>query len=167
MRHARSLWTLCALLVATLAVGGCGFALRGSAALPAELQPLALLNVDNGTPLGQELLRALVSNGVELATQASGASYQLEVGNEAAAERALSVNANARAGEYELTMSVPWQLRRGADVVLGPETLSLGKVYLADPDNAIAKNEEAELIRAEMRRELALQLLRRLQVFVP
>jgi LPS-assembly lipoprotein len=167
MRHTRPLWTLCALLVATLAVGGCGFALRGSAALPAALQPLALLNVDNGTPLGQELLRALASNGVELATEASSASYQLEVGNEAAAERALSVNANARAGEYELIMSVPWQLRRGTAVVLGPETLSLGKVYLADPENAIAKNEEAELIRTEMRRELALQLLRRLQVFVP
>ncbi|MFZ9584554.1 MAG: LPS assembly lipoprotein LptE [Pseudohongiellaceae bacterium] len=167
MRHTPSLWTLCALLVATVIVGGCGFALRGSAALPAALQPLALSNVDNATPLGQELLRALASNDVDLATEAGSASYQLEVGGEAFAERALSVNANARAGEYELTISVPWQLRRGTTVVLGPETLSLGKVYLADPENAIAKQEEAELIRAEMRRELALQLLRRLQVFVP
>ncbi len=33
----------------------------------------------------------------------------------------------------------------------------------ADPENAVAKNEEAELIRNEMRRELAQQVLLRLQ----
>jgi outer membrane lipopolysaccharide assembly protein LptE/RlpB len=45
--------------------------------------------------------------------------------------------------------------------------LQLSKVYLADPENAIAKTEEAELIRTEMRRELALLILRRLQSFKP
>ena len=35
---------------------------------------------------------------------------------------------------------------------------------MADPENAAAKSDEARLIQQEMRRELALQILRRLQV---
>ena len=85
------------------------------------------------------------------------------VGNEQSSERVLSVNSNARAGEYELTMSVPVQLRRGGAVVMGPETLSIEKVYLADPNSAVAKAEERELMEGEMRRELVNQILRRLQ----
>ena len=97
-------------------------------------------------------------------TDLSAALQTLQVeSTEENSERALSVNANARAGEYEITMVVPFQLRRGTELVLGPETLSVAQAYLADPENAVAKNEEAALIRSEMRRELAQQLLRRLQ----
>ena len=44
---------------------------------------------------------------------------------------------------------------------------SIGEVYLADPENAIAKTEEATLIRNEIRSELAQLILRRLQAFKP
>src|SRR5690606_6429525 len=89
--------------------------------------------------------------------------YSLGLGQEQSSERVLSVNANARAGEYELTMQVPFQLRQDAAPIMGPETLALSRVYLADPENAVAKNEEAALIRDEMRLGLAFQILRRLQ----
>ena len=104
----------------------------------------------------------LRNNEVTLTDAPGATTYRLGIGGEQASERVLSVNANARAGEYELTTSVAVQLRRGTDV-LGTETLSVSRVYLADPENAVAKNEEAELIRDEMRRELAQQILRRLQ----
>jgi outer membrane lipopolysaccharide assembly protein LptE/RlpB len=61
-------------------------------------------------------------------------------------------------------MSVPFQLLNAGTVVMGPETITLERVYLADPENAAAKSDEARLIQQEMRRELALQILRRLQV---
>lgn len=153
------------LSLVTLLLTGCGFTLRGTAELPAALQPLHLENVDSATPLGRELLRVMNSNKVALAETAAPNGYTLALGGETANERALSVNANARAGEYEITLAAMWQLRRNGAAVMEAETLSLSKVYLADPENAIAKNEEAELIRTEMRRELAQQLLRRLQTF--
>jgi LPS-assembly lipoprotein len=150
-----------------LLLSACGFALRGSAELPAVLQPLQLENVDAATPLGRELLRVFASNKVALADPAEGALYSLAVATESGGERALSVNANARAGEYELSLGTEYQLQRNGVPVAAPQALTLRRVYLADPENAIAKNEEAELIRTEMRRELALQLLRRLQAFQP
>ena len=48
-------------------------------------------------------------------------------------------------------------------VVFGPEVLSIEKVYLADPNSAVAKAEERELMEEEMRRELVNRILRRLQ----
>lgn len=158
---------LSASIVMLLLLGGCGFALRGTAELPASLQPLYVENIDSSSPMGRELLRVLANNKVALADATATNQYSLAVGNETSSERALSVNANARAGEYELTLGITYQLRRNGVAASDAVPLQLSKVYLADPENAIAKTEEAELIRTEMRRELALLILRRLQAFKP
>jgi LPS-assembly lipoprotein len=151
---------LCLVLVLS---GGCGFTLRGSADLPAALRTLQLESPNPDSELVREVRRTLRNNDVTFVEAPNATEYRLGIGSEENRERALSVNANARAGEYELTMSTAVQLRRGAEVVLGPEPLSVSRIYLADPENVVAKNEEAELIRTEMRRELAQQVLRRLQ----
>jgi LPS-assembly lipoprotein len=151
-----------ALLSLVLLLSGCGFALRGSAELPAQLQPLYLEAIDAESDMLRELRRALQNNRVQLATE-PGAGYRLGIGNEERSERVVSVNVNARAGEYELTLALPWQLRQGATVVAGPERLSISRSYLADPNNAVAKSQEAEQILSEMRQDLSRQLLRRLQ----
>jgi len=153
------------LLPALLLLGSCGFTLRGSADLPAALQTLHLETVAGNSELAREVRRALLNNRVEVVDEVvPAAMYSLGIGAEETFERAISVNANARAGEYQLTMLLPFQLRRGSELVLGPDTLTVARVYLADPENAVAKNEEAVLIRTELRRELAMQLLRRLQL---
>jgi LPS-assembly lipoprotein len=150
------------ILVLTLALAGCGFTLRGSVDLPPELHTLQVESPVPNSELVREVSRMLRNNAVMLTDTPADNVWRLGIGAEQVRERVLSVNANARAGEYELTMDVAAQLRRGAQMV-GPETLSVSRVYLADPENAVAKNEEAELIRNEMRRELAQQILRRLQ----
>lgn len=160
MHRTAFLRQLCpALLLLTL--GGCGFALRGSADLPAALQTLEVAGVDENGELLQEVRRALRNSGVTIVE--ADAPYRLGIGRETSGERIVSVNSNARAGEYELEMHLLFQLSQGGTTVLGPETLSLSRVYLTDPENAVAKEEEADLIRSELRRELAQQLLRRLQ----
>ncbi|MGV3592433.1 MAG: LPS assembly lipoprotein LptE [Gammaproteobacteria bacterium] len=148
------------LLLAVL--GGCGFTLRGTVDLPPELHTLQIESPVPNSEIVREVSRVLRNNAVTLTDTATDDVWRLGIGGEQLRERVLSVNANARAGEYELTMDVAAQLRRGAETI-GPETLSVSRVYLADPENAVAKNEEAELIRSEMRRELAQQILRRLQ----
>jgi LPS-assembly lipoprotein len=144
-----------------LALAGCGFTLRGSVDLPEPLRTLEVVSLDDGGELLQQVRRALRNSGVNLVEQ--GSDYRLGLGREVTDERIVSVNANARAGEYEVEMSLQFQLTRAGEAVLGPDTLRLTRVYLTDPENAVAKEEEAELIRSELRRELAQQLLRRLQ----
>lgn len=155
---------LAVLACVLVALSSCGFALRGSASLPPELQTLQVRSADANSDIARELRRALRNNDVEAQDAAQDNGYSLQVGQEQSSERALSVNSQARAGEYQLTMSVPFQLLNAGTTVLGPETITLERVYLADPENAAAKSDEALLIQREMRRELALQILRRLQV---
>lgn len=153
----RSLSLGCLLLL----VAGCGFALRGLTPLPVALQTLELESVQADSDFEREVRRTLRNNGVTLVEADS--RYRLVLGAESVSERTLSVNSNARAGEYELNVRVSFHLSEAGSLVSGPHELATSRVYLTDPENAVAKEEEAELIRAEMRRELAQQLLRQLQ----
>jgi LPS-assembly lipoprotein len=153
---------LCLLLL-TISISSCGFALRGSIDLPADMRDLYLQAQDEGGDFTREMRRALANNGIGVVSSPEAHHYRLGIGLERSQERVLSMNANARAGEYELSMSVPFQLSNASNVLLGPEVVSTQKVYLTDPENAVAKAEESELIKREMRRELAQQILRRLQ----
>jgi LPS-assembly lipoprotein len=144
-----------------LLLGGCGFALRGSADLPEALRLMQVAAIDENSDLLQEVRRALRNSGVTLGD--AKAPYRLDIGRETTGERIVSVNSNARAGEYELEINLLFQLSQGGTTLMGPETLSLTRVYLTDPENAVAKEEEAEMIRDELRSELAQQLIRRLQ----
>lgn len=150
-------------LLTVTVVAGCGFTLRGTGSMPPQLQTLSLESTAGNTEILREMRRALIASNVTIVDQPQAGIYRLGLGDTQSSERPLSVNVNARAGEYELTVSVPYQLRSGISVVLGPEILSIEKVYLADPNNAVAKAEERELIEEEMRRELVYQIMRRLQ----
>ncbi len=150
-------------LLTLLALAGCGFTLRGSANIPPELQNLVLVSANQNSDIMQDLRRALQANNVTILDTASVGSYQLLIGEADIQERILSVNSNARAGEFELSISVPYQLRSSNTVALEPEVLTIEKVYLADPNSAVAKAEERELMETEIRRELISLILRRLQ----
>ena len=152
-------------LLSTLALAACGFTLRGSADLPAALQTLQLQAIDANTDIVREMRRTLVNNDITVVDDARPGVYRLGIGNEQSFERVLSVNSNARAGEYAITMSVPFQLRGSTaeEFVIPPETITLERVYLADPNNAVAKAEEAAVIREEMRQDVTAQIMRRLQ----
>ncbi len=141
----------------------CGFTLRGTAELPLQLQTLQLQFIDGNTDIVREMRRALINSGVTLQDETEQGIYQLGIGREVSEERILSVNVNARAGEYQLSLSVPFQLRISDAFLIEPENITIEKVYLADPNNAVAKAEEAEQIKDEIRRELVNQILRRLQ----
>ena len=150
-------------LLTLLALASCGFTLRGSANIPPQLQNLVLVSSNENSDIMQELRRALQANKVNILDMTSADSYQLLIGEAEIQERILSVNSNARAGEFELSISVPFQLRSSNTVALEPEVLTLEKVYLADPNSAVAKAEERELMETEIRRELVSLILRRLQ----
>ncbi len=150
-------------LLTLLALTSCGFTLRGSANIPPQLQNLVLVSSDGNSDIMQELRRALQANKVTILDTADSNSYQLLIGAAEIQERIISVNSNARAGEFELSISVPYQLRTSTTVFLEQEVLTLDKVYLADPNNAVAKAEERELMETEIRRELVSLILRRLQ----
>jgi LPS-assembly lipoprotein len=141
----------------------CGYKLKGttSVELPRQLQTLQLPT--GNSEILQGTRQALRQNGIVVIGENQAGIYRLNLSNEQVSERVISINSGARAGEYELSMSTTIQLNSAADFIISPTLLEVQRSYLADPNNALAKAGEAELIQNEMRQALVDQVLRRLQ----
>ncbi len=147
-------------IVLLLSLSACGFNLRGSEGIPSIVSTIQVQSRNPDNDITRLIQRTLQINGVEIS---SDSDVSLLLDTPKFEERTLSLNANARAGEYQLELSLKVQLMNGEDILLGPETLSVQRFYLTDPDVIVAKADEQELLREEMRAELAQQLLRRLR----
>ena len=88
----------------------------------------------------------------------------MQLGDERFEQRNLSIGANARATEFELTLSTTMQVRdtQGKEVVPVSEVV-VHKIMTHDPDNVTGKVEESNLLRREMRQELVQQLMRNIR----
>ena len=151
------------IIITLLLLSACGFTLRGSEyqALNANIQQLELTYNSSSNELAQILRRRLIASGVEIIDNSS--NYKLTLGNEQNLERVVSVNRNARAGEYELTLISSLQLENNGEPVIASEIISLDQIYAADPTNAAAKTNESELVLNELRQALVEQIMSRLQ----
>ncbi|MEL0137059.1 MAG: LPS assembly lipoprotein LptE [Halieaceae bacterium] len=75
-------------------------------------------------------------------------------------QRNVSLTAQARAAEMELTLSVDFVLQQEETLPL-EGTARVSQQMLNDPRNVVGKTEEMRLLREEMRRDLARQIVRR------
>jgi LPS-assembly lipoprotein len=155
-----------AALLALLA--GCGFHLRGNGggtALPDSWQAMSLKAASPNSEFTRVLRARFTASGIRW-VDAPGASHRLELGPERFAQRNLSINAEARAAEFELTLQATFAVRDGEGaLVMGPETARVAKQMENDPRNVVGKAEEIRILREEMRGELAQQIIRRIAFF--
>lgn len=151
---------LCALL------GGCGFQLRGAggtAALPQEWYSMYLATADPNGELGRDLRALFAANGVQWAEQPADANYVLQLGPERFSRRNLSINADARAAEFELTLRVRFAVnRRGEGAVIEDTDATVVRQMENDPRNVVGKAEEIRILQGEMRADLSRQIMRRI-----
>lgn len=154
------------LLMFTLgfALAGCGFQLKGTtpSSVDSALSGLAIA-VASSQPRS-ELTAAVVQQlrleGAEI-VEASANTLTLKLGNEVFQQRNLSLTAQARAAEVELTMLVRIDLMRDGAALIENNTATVVRQFLNDPRNIVGKTEELRLLRDEMRRELSAQITRR------
>ncbi len=144
----------------------CGYSLRGSDTLTANFDAIQLNVEQSNSELSRLLLRSLQSAGVKVDlvdSDFSESSPVLMVSNEQVISRPVSINARSRAAQYELRMSITIAMGNTAGYLIEPESLIVQRIYFEDIENISGNREEVEIISAEMRRELVLQLLRRLE----
>ena len=150
----------CALLGASLLLSACGFDLRGTGVDNIQLSEMQVSALDNNGPTHQSVLEALRVKGVRVH---GGARYQLELLDEPQQRRAISYSSRAVPAEYELRRLLTFQISNNAgQPLIGPETLSVQRVYVRDRDNVTGSSEEEALLQREMREELTRQLMFRL-----
>lgn len=166
----KSLHKVLLLTVVTGLLASCGFQLRGagdSADLPEALQTLAITSPDPGNGVVRALKNQLRRSGVTVVDTADSQTPELQLGVEQIEERITSLTSNARAGEFTLSLELDFLVTDNGETLIGPENLVMERVYLSDPENAIAKNEEAQQIIDEIRNDMAYSIIRQLQSYQP
>lgn len=146
-----------------MCLAGCGFQLKGSdaASSSAKLEgmTLQLISSQPRSELTREVSRALSATGLMLLEEGD-AALTLRLQPEQFTQRNLSLTAQARAAELELTLFTDFTLNQPeSDPIEARATVI--RQMLNDPRNVVGKTEEMRLLREEMRRDLADQIARR------
>lgn len=159
---------LLATLLLTLMVSGCGWHLRGAGMIPEGLDTLYVVSNDPDGKLSRDLGRALESAGVEVPASAVDSELTLVILRERSSVRVATVSEQARVSEQELTEQAEFMIvDKNGETVLPLSTVSVERVFEYDESNVLATQDERELIRREMRRDLISQILNRLRQLAP
>jgi len=159
IRHRLILTVTTCVFLASLS--GCGFALRGTVDLPAQLDSVLVTGSDReATSL---LKRALRGSGAVIVDSDDDATAVLNLVNSEFTRDVRTTDANGRATAFTLRYKVDYDLREsnGEEIQIN-QSLSQSRFLAYDPLLELQSEEEAEFLEEEMQEEIILQILRRL-----
>lgn len=145
-------------------LGGCGFALRGSNALPPSLQVTYVQANQRSTPLLRELERQLNIAGGELTQRVSEATATLRILEDDSGERVLSLATTGGPEELEAFHILRFEVWRDGERVYGPDTLTLRRDYTFDKNDVLGKRREFATLQLSLRQNIVSMMIRRLSL---
>lgn len=156
MRRLSLLWTS---LLLSLVLSGCGFTLRGTA--PLQKYPAIYLQGDAHSELLTQLGAQLQRSQVKLLDGQQADSPVFVLVEDSLKRRNLSLFTNGQVAEYELIYTLDYQLiLPGQDPV--PYRIELNRDYQDDPNRALAKSRELDLLLSELRSQAVSRIIRQL-----
>lgn len=164
-RIRRAPWPRLPSLALALALVGCGFQLRGTAALPFD----TLYVGGAGTELGAQLRRAIEASGrTRIPASPREAAAQLRVKSEEREKSILSLNAAGQVREHLLAYRVVFDVEDASGRVIVPDSrIALTRELPFSSSQVLARQAEEELLYRDMQREAVQQMLRRLSAARP
>ncbi|HET7307717.1 MAG TPA: LPS assembly lipoprotein LptE [Gammaproteobacteria bacterium] len=147
--------------VVTLLVG-CGYHLQRARNLPPVMQRTIIVGTNPYGTLVRQLTRALSGTNIEVVQSPAVATAELHILRDDSGQRVSSVDSRDRPQAYELHYTISFSVTHQDKTLLKPQTVSLTRDYVFDPDNVLAGNQEAQRLLAAMRSDLVQVILRRL-----
>lgn len=145
-------------------LSACGFQLRGTGDVQFALKELDVSARNAYGQTVQELRELLENNDVNVHP---GAPYKLVLVNESENRRTASFSGGARSAEYELTLTLDYEIRGARNLLLSNDQVEVQNYYMQDDNNLTGSDQEALQLHNELRRELIQQLSLRLQQITP
>jgi LPS-assembly lipoprotein len=151
------------LLAAALLLPGCGFHLRGTAAMPFEsiyVQP------GPAPQLATQIKRAMAAGSrTRIADKPEDAQVVLHITNELREKQILSLSGGGRVREFELRYRLVYRLtdNKAANEYIAPSEIVLRRDFSYNDQEALAKESEEALLYRDMQSDAVQQLVRRLQ----
>lgn len=166
-RPSRRVGVTSVMLVLVLSVAGCGFQPRGSVTELAD--PGAIfVDVSRGVTLRSDLQVALQERAFRIANNRDVADILLRISDEEQSQRIVSIQSTGRVSELELSHAVKMQVAQGQGgepPAYDPEQpgnrVDVIREYTNDTRGVLGKEQEAEILREEMRQELVRQVVLR------
>ena len=148
------------LLGVLLIVTGCGFHLRNSSAFELAVESMSVSSANAYSDFSREVERLVESRDIALVP--SGADYSVRIISENTSRRPVSTTADISVADYELRLEIQFSVSDDeGQSVIKPTTISTERIYSFDRTSLVGSSEEEQILIAEMRRDLAAQLLRR------
>lgn len=161
-------------IVLAAGLAGCGFHPRNALMLPADVPAVQVTSNVPYSELSKLLERNLRATGAQIITASARNDdpTQLELATDAARLQVLSerwgdlpiaIDGQGRAQEYRLRYAAIFVFRRADGSELVPQqVIELSRDYVAPPTDATGTTTEREILAAELRREMAASILRRI-----
>lgn len=146
-------------LILLLSLAGCGFQLRGSAALPFDS-----VYIDNAGPeMGVELERAIRTTQTEVMPTAGEAQAVLQILSQGQEQQILTLSGAGRVSEYRLIYRVSFRVHDKAGKNLMPlQQIELQREVTYDASQTLAKESEIALLYRDMQTDAVQQIVRRM-----
>jgi LPS-assembly lipoprotein len=153
-----------ACLATVVALAGCGFHLRRSAAVPAPMAQRVYLHVDGGGEFPRSLAAALRSSKVEVLDEPTEGVATLAVPVASFSSHLLTSSGFQRVGEYTVGFRVQFKLTGGdGNTVVPMQTIELSHEFAIDQTQFSAISSETEAIQRSLVREMTDAVMRRLE----
>lgn len=117
---------------------------------------------DPYTDFAREFERQLKSSGALMQPIRQDSTASIEVTKDSVVQRTLAVSARNIPTDYEITYTVTFAVLGTDKELLAPQTISLSRDYSFEESELLAKEHEADTLRAQMARDLATIAMRRL-----
>lgn len=150
------------LAAALLASPACGFQLQGVTTFPAELSAVYLDVPDQNSDLAFQLHRSLSAAGIELARDAREATATIRIAAENYGRRVKSVSALNRPTEIEVYYEVEYLVLTPEETLVPREPLARTRIFPFSERDILGNQQEEDLLRDALARELAGIITRRL-----
>lgn len=146
-----------------LGLVGCGFQPRGAFPLAPPLYNLYIQSCDPYGRLTRYIKQYLKASHVHVTCSPQTATTVLHILQEDEGQQLLSVGGTQQTRQYNLTLTVSFQITNACGVVLVPtQLLSQSRVIPIQVSQVLGGSNEANILYNQMRRDIAFDLMNRL-----
>ncbi len=140
--------------------------MRGSIALPKDLSQLYVTAIDSKGALVTELRQLLKTNRVSTVSNSADANYSLYILEEQKDRRTAGVGGDALSSSYEITLKADYEIQLKNSTDTTKATAISVRSFNYNTASISSATQEELLLDQEMRRDLAQQMLRRLNALI-
>lgn len=154
--------SLCILML-TLVLSGCGFKLRSTQPLPAELHDLYIIADNIERPMQADLTAALKAHGVTLVEHAAQAAFTIELLNSELKQTLMNMNPDGQIRNYLIRYTLHYQvLNKAGRIILPPHVIVITRNYTLTSKQLLNESSNFSQLQQSVYQDAINQLLERL-----